>query len=211
MRFVAVLVVVVAAALASPARAVADLSVSVPSVEDVLFPFGCDWGYDWDERCYRHRGERLVLGGVGDKVWRAGVRFDLAGLPRGSPVASTLWLWFDGTCAGVRGAVGPCPPRTFDILVHALRSADWFYEREPEYEQDAAAIATLEAGEGPQWIAFEVTAIVAEWLAGGVNDGALLRLDEAQETHEGGGPRFASTTEPDPALRPRLEVTPVPG
>ena len=45
--------------------------------EDLGLPFWCDWGYDWDERCYTDNAARLLLGGVDDKVWRAALRFSL--------------------------------------------------------------------------------------------------------------------------------------
>jgi hypothetical protein len=60
-----------------PGRAGADTTVSIPPSEDVGFPFACDWGYDWDWRCYRDDGPRLPIGGVDDKIWRAGLRFSL--------------------------------------------------------------------------------------------------------------------------------------
>ena len=53
-------------------------------LEDVGFPFWCDWGYDWDERCYRDDIARLPVGGVADKVWRGAVRFSLDALPGGA-------------------------------------------------------------------------------------------------------------------------------
>jgi hypothetical protein len=37
---------------------------------DGSFPFWCDWGYDWDERCYSDFSHRLSIGGDVDKVWR---------------------------------------------------------------------------------------------------------------------------------------------
>lgn len=185
---------------AAPARAEV-VRATAPAVVDVSFPFACDWGYDWDERCYRDDSSRLLLGGAGDKVWRAGVRFDLSRLPRGLRVLDAqVWLRYDGTCSG------PCAFGWYELLAHQLRGP-WFSEREPDYEWDPLAWAELEPFEGPAWVAFEVGPLVAAWLTGETpNDGVLVRLGDGQETLDGAGPRFASASEPDLSLSPRLEV-----
>ena len=59
--------VLVAICLACPAPGWAS-SVSIAPSADVGLPFWCDWGYDWDERCYRDDTARLPVGGVDDKV-----------------------------------------------------------------------------------------------------------------------------------------------
>lgn len=87
-------------ATAAPAPASADPIVyrTAPSV-DVSLPFWCDWGYDWDERCYRDFSDRLSVGGEDDKVWRAALDFPLGAIPRGSIVlVTTLLASFDGVC-----------------------------------------------------------------------------------------------------------------
>jgi hypothetical protein len=53
------------AACVCPAPANGGSFVRAP-IEDVGIPFWCDWGYGWDERCYRddtapNRGVRLKL------------------------------------------------------------------------------------------------------------------------------------------------------
>jgi hypothetical protein len=74
MRLLACLFLVAACLCPSPA---AGGSFARAPLEDVGIPFWCDWGYDWDERCYRDDTARLPVGGVDDKVWRGAVRFSL--------------------------------------------------------------------------------------------------------------------------------------
>jgi hypothetical protein len=78
MRFLACLFLLIACLL--PAPAAGGLLSRTPA-EDVGVPFWCDWGYDWDERCYRDDTARLPVGGVDDKVWRAAIRFSSMGCP----------------------------------------------------------------------------------------------------------------------------------
>ena len=67
--------------LVSTAHAVDVRVVTIGPVEDMSLPFWCDWGYDWEERCYRDDSDRLGVGGVDDKVWRAALHFSLDALP----------------------------------------------------------------------------------------------------------------------------------
>src|SRR5712691_10860521 len=102
MRFL--LVVIAALVFAGTAHAVDVRVVTLQPVEDVSLPFRCDWGYDWDERCYRDDSERLSIGGDRDKVWRAALRFDLGALPPDATVVGgELRLYFDGTCVAPGG------------------------------------------------------------------------------------------------------------
>ena len=56
MRLLAAIVIALFAV--APAAA-ADVGVStLAPTEDVSLPFFCDWGYDWDERCYRDDSQR---------------------------------------------------------------------------------------------------------------------------------------------------------
>jgi hypothetical protein len=88
---VRLLTVLLCAALvfAGAAHAVDLRTVDLGPVEDVSFPFWCDWGYLWEERCYRLDGPRLgVGGGEPDKVWRSGLRFSTAA------VRPKLTVWY---------------------------------------------------------------------------------------------------------------------
>jgi hypothetical protein len=100
-------------------------------LEDVGFPFWCDWGYDWDERCYRDDIARLPVGGVADKVWRGAVRFSLDALPGGARVTSArLGLYFDGACVALRRKAGPCAKVEYTVDAHAVLSPSWTKDRE---------------------------------------------------------------------------------
>jgi TGF-beta propeptide len=178
---------------------------SVPS-EDVSLPFWCDWGYDWEERCYRDFSNRLSVGGEDDKVWRAALRFPLAAIPPGAAVLSaTLSVSFDGVCLGPRKTERPCPARTYTIDVHPILSSDWFHEREVEVGQLVARRSLW--ARTPQRLSWDVTDQVVEWVEyGAPNDGLLLKLADGEEDFSVSGPRFPSAEFPDAALRPELEV-----
>ena len=92
MRRAFLLAVLTAAVLAAPAAA--SSTVVIPPSADVGFPFWCDWSYDWESRCFREDGARLPVGGAGDKVWRAGLRFSLDGIPAGTTVTTAELRWF---------------------------------------------------------------------------------------------------------------------
>jgi hypothetical protein len=194
--------------LAAPAVAAAEVRVAVlPPVEDVSLPFFCDWGYDWDERCYRDDSARLALGGEPDKVWRSALRFSLGAIPAGAPVvAAELSLWYDGTCVGPRKTFRPCDGRAFALDAHRILTPRWFSEREVEIDPVAYG-AELDALAQPQWVTFDVTDLVAAWQDGSVpNNGLLLQLADDEEAFDVPGPSLPSSSFPDLSLRPRLTV-----
>ena len=206
MRIALVMVLVLAAlaAIVSP-RGGAATSVRTP-LDDVGFPFWCNWSYDWDERCYRD-SERPV-GGVDDKVWRSGVRVSLTGIPSGSIVASArLELTFEGGCiAPALGVVG-CPGDVFRIAAYPIANADWYHEREPDYYWTVEDVVELDTSQGRDVVAWNLTALAREWLAGSIaNNGVLLKLTDASEDFDVGGPYFGSMNALEPAVRPQLVI-----
>ena len=205
MRFFAVLVAVLA--LAPGALAAGYRTAVLPAAEDVSMPFMCDWGYDWDERCYRDDFDRIELGGAGDKVWRSGVRFSLVGISSSATVLTAeLWLRYDGTCVAPRRRTQPCAGLGFTFEARPISSPRWAAEREVEFGS-AVSWAELDAGAAPQWIVWDVTDQVADWLSGGApNDGLLLKLVDEEEDYALPGPAFPSSSYADPAQRPRLVV-----
>ncbi|HEX3266704.1 MAG TPA: hypothetical protein VHQ98_01825 [Gaiellaceae bacterium] len=159
MRFVPILIAAAALAVTGVARAGGLQTGALPAAEDVSLPFLCNWGYDWEERCYRDDLDRLELGGAGDKVWRSALR-----------------------------------------LVH----------QEEVSFGPAISFAELAAAATPQWVMWNLTDLVADWFSGGyANDGILLKLVDAQESYDVGGPAFPSSSYVDPAVT-RLEVTYMP-
>lgn len=53
--------------------------------------------------------DRLGLGGVDDKVWRAALRFSLDALAPGALIVTAeLSLWYDKTCVAPRRTSRPC-------------------------------------------------------------------------------------------------------
>ena len=205
------LMLVAFALTAGAARAETDSVVlrTAPSA-DGSFPFWCDWGYDWDERCYRDFSDRLSIGGDVDKVWRSALRFPLSAIPRGSIVLSaSLLLSFDGVCLAPRRTERPCPPRSYTIDIHPILSPDWFHEREVDFgplvSQGAVTPTAL------QRLSWDVTDQVIEWVEyGAPNNGLLLKLAEGEEDFLVSGPRVPSAEFANPAHRPALEVTYLP-
>ena len=205
MRLVAVLFA--ALIFAVPANA-GELHVAVLSpVEDVSLPFFCDWGYDWDERCYRDDSARLALGGEPGKVWRSALRFSLGPIPAGATVVTAeLSLWYDRTCVGPRKTGRSCDGSAFELEAHRILTPRWFAEREVEIDPEAYP-ASLDPFAPPQWLTWDVTELVAGWQAGDLpNYGLLLELAADQEAYELPGPLLPSSSFPDPSIRPRLTV-----
>src|SRR5438876_3716108 len=122
MRFVPLFVVVALAFAAAGAARASDVQVvSLPAAQDVSVPFWCDWGYDWDERCYRDDFDRLEVGGVDDKVWRSAVRFSLVALPTSATVLTAeVWLRYDRTCVAPRRRTQLCDGRGFMLEAHPI-------------------------------------------------------------------------------------------
>lgn len=187
-----------------PARAG---TISRAPVEDLGLPFWCDWGYDWDERCYTDNTVRLPVGGVDDKVWRATLRFSLDGLPPGASITSArLELYFDGTCVAPRRRAGPCFEAEYAVDAHAIVSASWTKEREVEFDPEIAAEFVVDSS-AAGWTVLDVTAIARSWASGAhTNRGLLLKLSDDQEGYGVSGPYYPSAGFAVPSLRPRLVV-----
>ena len=206
------LIVAAIALTAAPARAATPAVVlRTPPSADASFPFWCDWGYDWDERCYQDFSDRLSIGGDVDKVWRSALHFPLNTIPHGSVVlAASLWLSFDGVCLAPRKTERPCPPRSYTIDIHPIFNADWFHEREVDIGPLVSRGSVWPAG-APQRLSWDVTDQVIEWVEYGMaNNGLLLKLAEGEEDFFISGPRMPSSEFADPAHRPALEVTYLP-
>jgi hypothetical protein len=205
------LFLVAALACVSAARG-ADIRVAtLAPVEDVSLPCWCDWGYDWDERCYREDGPRLAVGGDTDKVWRSALRFSTSSVPSGARIVTAeLSLWYDRTCLAPRKTSVPCDGRAFELGAHSILTPRWFAEREVETGPQAGGGA-VPAGAPPQWIVLDLTDLVAEWVSGAQpNNGVIVKLDEPQEDFGVGGPLLPSSSFANAGLRPRLTVWYVP-
>jgi TGF-beta propeptide len=207
-----VLLLIIALTVFSP-RASADSTqiVRLPAVQDVSLPFWCDWGYDWDERCYRDDGDRLPIGGEDDKVWRAALRFSTSSVPHGSAVVrATLHLFHDGRCLAPRKTLRHCDARTYGLTAHPILSLDWFDERELDFGP-ALSDAEIASADRPQRLSFDLTDLVAAWVDGSQdNSGVLLKLSEDHEDYGVSGPSVPSSGFAQLDVRPQLELTYVP-
>jgi hypothetical protein len=200
-----VLALLATLALAGAARADVGV-VTVAAAEDLSLPFWCDWGYDWQERCFRDDSDRLPIGGVDDKVWRAGLQFPLDSLPPGAEVFSAeLSLWYDGVCVAPRRALRPCDARSYRVDALPIFTARWPVERLIELgpRVDTASVYPGRTG----WLYWDVSDLVAGWASRDVeNDGVLLRLADDQEAFGSSGPALPSSSYANTSVRPRLTV-----
>lgn len=201
------LIALCALVLAAGAQASDVQMAAIAPAEDVSLPFWCDWGYDWDERCYREDGVRLALGGEPDMVWRSALRFSTASIPAGATVTTAeLSLWYDGTCVAPRKTSRRCGGGGFEFGIHPIFTPRWFSEREVEFGP-LVATAVLAPLAPLQWVVWDITDLVADWASGGLsNDGVLLKLVDGQEDYDSSGPLFPSSSYPNGLLRPRLTV-----
>jgi hypothetical protein len=197
----------VALAFAGSAGATDVRVTTLPASADMSMPFWCDWGYDWDERCYRDDSERLGVGGVDDKVWRAAVRFSLDALPRSAIVVTAeLSLWYERTCVAPRRRTRPCDGRGFELDAHPIFTPRWLSEREVEFGP-AVAVARLDPFAAEGWVVWDVTDLVSAWHSGDLsNDGLVLKLADGEEEFDSSGPSFPSSSYADQAVRPQLTV-----
>jgi hypothetical protein len=202
------LTVLTAAILAGPAPS-ATWTAAVPPSADLSFPFGCDWGYDWESRCFREDGARLPLGGAGDKMWRAGLRFPLSAIPAGATVTSAeLRVRYDGVCVAPARGWASCAAPGAVIDAHRVLSARWLGEREPELDARVVDTAVVFEPTAPQWLVWQVTSLVRAWHSGLLpNLGVLLKLQDGDEAYDVPGPYVPSSSYPDANVQPRLIVT----
>ena len=204
----AALLLLVLATLAGPGAAGAGAAtVSITPSADIGFPFFCDWGYDWESRCFRDDGQRLPIGGVDDKVWRAGLRFSLKAIPAGATVtAAELRTYHDGVCVAPLRSTQPCVAPGAVVDAHRILTSRWFGEREPELDVQVISTAVVFSATQPQWLAWDLTLLVRAWHGGLQNNGVLLKLQDGDEDYGVSGPYGPSASYPDPSLRPRLVV-----
>jgi hypothetical protein len=207
------LVILSLLALAGSAAARADgapVTITLRPVEDVSFPFWCDWGYDWEERCWWEDGDRLPIGGDSDKVWRGGLRFSLAAVPSGATILdASLTVRHDAVCLGPRKTTRPCTARGYTLDLHSIFTASWFSEREVEVGP-LVSRAVLPLATRPDWLSWDMTGLVESWLAGEPNHGVLVKLADAEEDFAVGGPAVPSSSFADAAGRPALEIVYLP-
>ena len=181
--------------------------VRLAAIQDVSLPFWCEWGYDWDERCYRDDGDRLPVGGDDDKLWRAALRFSTSTVPPGSAIVrAVLSVHHDARCLGPRKTIRACDARAYALDAHPIVSSNWFRERELDFGA-AVSSAEIDSADQAQSLSFDLTDLVAAWVDGSQpNSGVLLKLSEDHEDFGVGGPSLPSSTFVQPALRPQLVI-----
>jgi hypothetical protein len=199
------------AVCASSASAGGTAVLRLGPTQDVSLPFWCEWGYDWDERCYRDDGDRLPVGGASDKLWRAALRFSTSSMPRSSTVVrAVLSVHHDARCLGPRKTLRACDARAYALDAHPILSPDWTREREVDFGP-AVSSAEIESADRAQRVSFDVTGLVAAWVDGSRrNSGVLLKLSEDHEDFDVSGPSLPSSTFAQAALRPQLELVYLP-
>jgi hypothetical protein len=209
MRLLLTVALTLFALVLTPGSVAAGTTVVLRPARDLGLPFWCQWGYDWDERCYTDDFGRLPVGGVDDKVWRSALTFAHGQVPQGASVGDArLRLWFDGICVAPRRTSLTCPSRSYELDVHRIESADWLDERELEFDPAVEATETAPTGDVSRWLEWDVGELVRQWLAGAVpNNGFLLKLGEAEEAFDVSGPYLPSMSYPNASVRPQLVIT----
>jgi hypothetical protein len=70
--------------------------------------------------------------------------------------------------------------------------------------------AVLALATRPEWLSWDVTGLVESWLAGEPNSGVLLKLADAEEDFDVGGPAVPSASFASVASRPALDIVYLP-
>jgi hypothetical protein len=120
-------------------------------------------------------------------------------------LSAELSIYHDGTCVAPRLTAVPCAIG-YVVDAHRILSPSWSREREPDFDERVAATdVVLEAGT-PQWLRWDVTALVRAWHRGTANNGVLLKLQDGDEAFGSSGPYGPSAASPHVGFRPRLVV-----
>lgn len=149
---------------------------------------------------------RLWLGADSNYQWRPGVQFDLGSIPSGAVVTDAqLRLFYDGFCFTVGSG---CPATTHQFDAHRMTnpwstSTTW---TNVAFDPTVLSSFTLPLNPSNQWMSWNVTQTVTNWLSGTQPNYGFLLKRNTDALGSGGvgtpGRRFAEAT-----LRPKLDVT----
>jgi hypothetical protein len=172
-----------------------------PPAEDASFDAACG-------TCLPLLDKRLNIGTDTLHKWRSALSFDLGDVPKGSSlISANLDLYYQGICLPASGAPS-CLQQTHRLDVHRITST-WTTSTPSSqltYSPTILRSFTLPLNAGEQWMAFDVTTTVTDWLTGAQANRGLL-VKRSDETLNRGGPRPPGRRyEAEPTLKPYLDV-----
>jgi RHS repeat-associated protein len=168
------------------------MSITPPTDDGVWF-VGC---------CGSQPGKILLVGSDPTFAYRAGVQFDISGIPTGATITNAQLKLFATQCINALSCAA-----SHTLEAHRVTNA-WTHSTMPSMTYDVTVLstATLPAGAQQQWLSWDVTATVQNWRAGTqTNYGLLIKRDTEALNSDGG--TFSSRGADEPTLRPQLQVT----
>jgi hypothetical protein len=195
--------------LSSAARrfpVVVDPTISIVAAQDAEFETSCTYA-----PCQTRDDDPMSIGGDDVSTYAVGVQFDLSAIPSDATISDAeLGLHFNGQCGWTSQYGFDCPPASHTIDAYRM-TAPWSEgsvtpQTSPgdvRYDSTPIASATLATGAAAGWLGWTVTSTAQSWLGGG-NNGLLLKHNP--EALGAGAPTFESS-EDDPSLAPKLDVT----
>jgi len=147
---------------------------------------------------------------------RGFIRWELSGLPADISVKNaTLWLYYvaeengggDNTyTVSVSSVTGVSPDLKFATWNRYDGISVWPGGQNGGAESVSPAAASSTIGKTQRWVSWDVTGMVAEWVAGPGKDFVMV-IDADTSASADSNRYFASGEYPDPGLRPQLLIT----
>ncbi|MGH2753913.1 MAG: DNRLRE domain-containing protein, partial [Actinomycetota bacterium] len=177
-----------------------------PASEDASYAANC-------ANCYPTTDDFVYIGADNSDVWRAALKFDLGDVPLGADVTDArLKLYFDQWCTLDDPDIDQpdlCSGTTHQLDAHKMTGA-WSTSTKTSglsFAPTATSSFTLPQGPEEQWMDWDLTGLVSDWLDGAqANHGVLVKRNSetlGSNVVTGVGRRYT----PEPSLRPKLEVT----
>jgi len=171
-----------------------------PTSEDASFAANCS-------TCTPFLDDRIFIGASDNNVWRGALQFDLGGVPQDAVVTDgQLELYYDGWCMT---ATTSCRSITQQLDAHRMTKAWSTSSTTGQLGFDPTALASfsLDGTKYPQWMTWNVTTTVKNWVSGAdPNYGFLMKRGDTEALGSGGpvppGRRYTELS-----LMPKLSVT----
>lgn len=168
---------------APPAHSAANTLTIQPPSQSATFRWTC-------LGCPSENDGRLYVGVDVDETYRGAMKFDLSAIPSGSvALDATLEVYHDGQCfRGTRPATelssGNCsPPHAITVLEV---TSPWSpSSRTGDFATAASALeASHVGGSTPEWLSFDVTDLMNDWLSGYAENYGFLLQRTAERVSE---------------------------
>ncbi|HKN50970.1 MAG TPA: DNRLRE domain-containing protein, partial [Amycolatopsis sp.] len=169
-----------------------------------------DADFTWNQPTYSPwLGASIPMGTDSTNTWRPGVQFDLSSIPAGASVTgASLGLYYNGYCLAT--ANPGCPNTSHTVDVHRMTAAWNTSSTTSQIQFDSTILSsfTLPAGAPNEWMTWDVSTAVKNWLSGTwSNYGLFLNRDPDNTLNLSGpyppGMRYTADT----TVLPELNVT----